>query len=328
MKREEYESSRKNIYLPRLKNLNVRNFTSDFGIKARRLAMPLIYKIINKTSNYDINIENYPKLEKDKPYIFTPNHGFADDIEITLATLDRNAYVLMGSIDQVNYNPELYGAYLNGMIVMDIMDKEKRKEAYQKMLRILNSGTSILMYPEGSWNVSENNIVNPLYYGPYHLNQDTGCKVVPVSIHKCSDEKTVYINFDDPIDFKGMDKEEATNLLRDRIATMKYEQIEKYEKPVRRSELGKDPRLDFLNANKDEVTKSKWGVGDWEAEYLRKKTYKESFYDEYDKILEKVNVNHKNVHIFAKDIVLSKERKKYDFINFLYENLHFTRSKK
>ena len=45
------------------------------------------------------------KLEKDTPYIFASSHGFVEDIQALIATLDRNAYILTGAIDQLENHP-------------------------------------------------------------------------------------------------------------------------------------------------------------------------------------------------------------------------------
>lgn len=328
-----YVAKKKNIYLPRVQNLKLHNFTTKLGLKARRIFMPLVYKLMKRYSKYNVNLEYYPKLPKNENYIFVFNHGFYDDVELAMSCLDRNAYLLVGSLDQPAYNPDFYGVFINGMIVMDILDNKKnkindelddRELAYRKMKETLKYN-SVILAPEGSWNTSYNKIVNPLYYGPYKLSKETGCKVIACSVHKSADEKDAYVRYSDPIDFGSMSKEDGTNYLRDVMATMKYEQMLKYDKPVKRSELSLNAKAEFYDSFKNELIKGKWGIGNWEAEFLKLKTDKEKFEEDYIKVLDKVKINSKNAKIFAKDLNLKEEKRKDDFVEYLYDNLYFKR---
>ena len=78
------------------------------------------YKIVKGKNN--IIVERYPKLDKDEPYIFVCNHTCPEDIETVLNIIDRNAYLVLGSIETLKYNPEMYLTWLNGMIPFDILD--------------------------------------------------------------------------------------------------------------------------------------------------------------------------------------------------------------
>ena len=51
-----------------------------------------------------------------KAYLFAANHSFDEDIISVLANVDRNAYMLHGTTDQMRYNPVFMALWLNGMI--------------------------------------------------------------------------------------------------------------------------------------------------------------------------------------------------------------------
>lgn len=78
----------KNIGLIGLKDKDTGHFTTDTGIKFRRLFNPLLRRILKLAAKHKIIVENYPKLTKGKPYIFTSTHSFAEDVIANLASID------------------------------------------------------------------------------------------------------------------------------------------------------------------------------------------------------------------------------------------------
>ena len=63
----------------------------------------------------------------------------------------------------------MYAAWLNGFIYVDRNNTQSRKDAINKMLRVLKNGNSVLIFPEGVLNNSENLLCMPLYPGVYHM---------------------------------------------------------------------------------------------------------------------------------------------------------------
>ena len=196
----------KNLFISNLDQKDVKHFTTDIGLKIRKNIDKPFKKLCNiftnaniirintqlgisdddyfhnlditrvPLSNYDIKknknnivLERYPRLEIDESYIFVCNHTCPEDIETVLNILDRNAYLVLGSIETLKYNPEAYLTWLNGMIPFDILDKVQRKNLIFKMERVLKTN-SILIFPEGSHNYSPNNLVNKLFDGPVNLS--------------------------------------------------------------------------------------------------------------------------------------------------------------
>ena len=101
----------RNIGLKRLEIANVDNFTSNVGIKLRRMIFPAFKQVLRLAVKRNIHFEGeYPILEKGKPYIFVSTHSFDEDIIAAIASLDRNAYILMGTTDQIEHNPQMYAA--------------------------------------------------------------------------------------------------------------------------------------------------------------------------------------------------------------------------
>ena len=190
----------KNLGLGYVKTSTVENFTTESGIKIRRYISPAVRKVLKLATKRTVYLESYPKLDPNTPYIFASTHSFDEDIIAALSVIDRNAYVLLGTTDQIDHNPQMYAAWLNGMIYVDRLDENSRRESVKKMERILNSGTSVLLFPEGGWNNTENLLCQPLFAGPYILAQKTKVKVVPIASFNEPNSNDIFIKVGEPMD--------------------------------------------------------------------------------------------------------------------------------
>lgn len=128
-------------------------------------------------------------------------------------------------------------AWLNGSLIVDRTDKESRSAAKKKMKYAIEQGANLIVFPEGVWNKSENLLVLQLFGGIYDVAKETGAVVVPVATHL--EGKHVYVSTGDALDISGYDKTEGLAVLRDKMATLKWELMERYSN-VSRSELLKE----------------------------------------------------------------------------------------
>ena len=231
-----------NIGLKNLKVANVDTFTTNVGIKLRRVINPVLRPILKLATKREIIVESYPNLDPKKNYIFASTHSFDEDIIAGLATIKHPKYILMGTTDQIDHNPQMYAAWLNGMIYVNRLDPESRKESVKKMERVLNNGSSVLLFPEGGWNNTENLICQKLFAGPYILAQKTGVEVVPMSAYNAHNSDKIYINVGEPIDLSNLSKDEAKEKLRDSMANLMYLYMEKHAPRVKIKELNEDER--------------------------------------------------------------------------------------
>lgn len=109
-----------------------------------------------------------------------------------LNIIDRNTYLILGSIESLKYNPEMYLCWLNGMIVFDILDKKSRKDLIPKMERVLKAN-SILIFPEGSHNYHPNKLINN--NDPINLALKTGKKIIPAILLRDDKYNISYVDF-------------------------------------------------------------------------------------------------------------------------------------
>lgn len=307
----------KNIGIGYVKTANADNFTSNIGIKVRRVINPLLRRILKLATKRKVFLESYPKLEKGTPYIFASTHSFDEDIIASLSIIDRNAYVLMGTTDQIDYNPQMYAAWANGMVYVDRLNNDSRKESLKKMIRVLNSGSSVLLFPEGGWNNTENLLCQPLFAGPYLLAQATNAKVVPIAAFNEHNSKNIYITVGEPLDFSNKSKKEALTELRDSLATMMFEHMKKHTDEIKRSELPADCRLKFMEERRQEYMRVKWTRDVWDEELAFYHDKEHPLPIKVRESLDNVVIKRDNAHIMAPILERREEDRQYDFKTYM-----------
>lgn len=310
-----------NVFLTRVENSNTDTFATPFGFRFRKFIKPGLRPILRLASGRRIHVEAYPKLEKGVPYIFASTHSFVDDIIINYALVDRSAYTLIGTPDQVEHNPLMYAAWLCGMVFVNKIDPQSRKDAVEKMIRVLESGTSVIIYAEGAWNNTENLLVQPLFAGPWILAHRTGCKVVPVAMYQEYKKKDVWYRAGEPMDLANMEKREALEKLRDAMATMTYEMMAQHATVQERTTLGDDPRTDYMEERRNEYLCTKWTRDDFGMEVT---IYQDkSLPPRPEKVhasFDHVRITPQNATVLAPFLARREEDKRYDFVEYMHRN--------
>ena len=253
------------------------------------------YPLSTKKNANNIVVERYPKLDKDESYIFVGSHVCPEDIETMLNIIDRNAYLILGSVENLNYNPEVYLSWLNGMIVFNVLDQNERSALPAKMERVLQT-QSILIFPEASHNYDLTKLIKPLYDGPVNLALKTGKKIVPVVLVKDYENQVAYLDVGNPINVRSLNlniqdyypgKEEnekyriksMSSYVRDQMATAVWHMMEQHLETIRRIDYGDIGQhfIDFYVT--DTFQKINWKHDVFDAEYLTKNTKEEQEYE-------------------------------------------------
>ena len=204
---------------------------SKFGIQIRKIINPLIRFAMPFTTKTKLKVLRRADIPDNRPIIFAATHGFKEDIIDTLITVNRQAYILIGSLSQVFKSSEGIAAWLAGTILVDRSNKESRINSKAKMVRVLNLGGNIIIFPEGTWNKSPNLMSNGLFPGVYDIAKATGALVAPVATHR--EEKYVYAILDDVFDITQFDRQTGITILRDKFSTLRYEMMDKYSRAKR-----------------------------------------------------------------------------------------------
>ena len=188
--------------------------------------LPVI-KLLRKLRKQKLIILGDKRNSRKNKIVYAITHIGGNDVEITFEAVKSPAWLFLGDPRELYCNLDGMMLFLNGAICIETRDKEDRQIAKAHAIELLKKGGNLIIYPEGAWNLSENLLLQPLYSGTLEVAKESGAEVVPVAIEKYED--TYYANIGANIDVSQMDlsdKAVATNILRDTMATLKWEILE------------------------------------------------------------------------------------------------------
>lgn len=183
---------------------------------------PVLSLIASFRVPYKVIIEEPCHLLQDKPVIYAVNHFCFADTPIMGRITPKRSYILLGK-QRLRFSDWLY-FMLNGVIFVDRKDKEDMAASKQAMSAYLNKGRSIVMFPEGTWNLTENQLMLPMKWGIIDIAKETGAQIIPTVLEYDREQKKCFVRFGAPLTFSPEDsKADAIVTLRDTMATMRWE---------------------------------------------------------------------------------------------------------
>lgn len=310
-----------NSPLKKLEITNVNNFTSDAGIKIRRTINKPVRKIFETLgTKRKIFLESYPQLEENESYIFVSSHSFDEDIIAALSQLDRHAYVLIGTTDQLEHNPLMYAAWVNGLIYVDRLDQNSRNISLPKMKRIIDSGSSVLIFAEGGWNNTEHRPSLPIFAGPVKLAHETGKKIVLISSYNQPDSNDIYMSVDGPYDVSNLNEKEARRMITKELGNMMLTHIFNHADVIERESLCGDIHLSYLEQRKKEYMRVKWTRDVWDEELTTYIDWEMAYPENVRSTFDNVEVDKNNAYVMAPVLAKRLEDNKYDFRTYMKNN--------
>lgn len=199
----------------------------------RKSIHPLLLKMMPGRRDFQLKLINeMPSTHGNK--IFVMNHSNTHDGPIACETICEHFYVLVGKqsleiLDRLFFR-------LNGVIYIDRKNKKSRRRGFNKMIKILNAGNNLLMYPEGTWNMTPSKPMIPMNWGVIELAKRTGVPIIPLVAEYRPD--CCYVKFGEAIYInEEMDKKTGIEQLEDTMATLRWNIWE---------QLGVEKRTDSL----------------------------------------------------------------------------------
>lgn len=198
---------------------------SKFKITIRKIAHPFMLALAQTKIKYKLKKENKYTADKNKPIIFAVNHTNSQDIPLACTAIGRHSYLLIGKqnlepMDEMFFN-------LNGAIYVDRMDKADKKHSKDAMVEYLKKNTSIIMFPEATWNLTDEKLMLPMRWGIIDIAKEANAQIVPLILDYDKKTKTCRAKFGKTISVsKDSDKKELIRDLRDEMASIRYEFFE------------------------------------------------------------------------------------------------------
>ena len=288
-----------NKFLEYLLDNNPKKVISKKGYRIRKAFSPLVRNVIAPLSSKNkYHIDKNKNLPKGRPLIFAPTHGLKDDIGMAIACTGRHTYLLFASL------PDFFGTidgpalWLNGVMLLDRKIKESRRAAKDKMEYAISLGADILMYPEGTLNKTKNLLVQKLFPGIYDVAKSCNALVVPVAITQ--EGKDVYSKVGDAVDICQYEKQEGLTVLRDLMATAKYELMEEHSK-ISRADI--ENAEEYWNNFLDDLVNQMLPFYDYEIENSSQFIDKnEITYSQVFEHLNQITPNMNNAFLFNKKL--------------------------
>lgn len=205
------------------------------GAAFRKRMHPLLMKILHIKSilsglTYEI-ISEEAGWKKDEPVIFACTHIGKLDYEMMVEACDIFAYPFAGDWELMYGSVDDYFLRANGVIYVDTNDKEDRKISFAYMKKALKQKIPVLIFPEGIWNLTESIPIMKIFPGAVQAAKECQVPILPIAIEQ--NEKHFLINVGKAIDLAMLEENRGVELLRDTLASLKWEIWERLPKEKR-----------------------------------------------------------------------------------------------
>lgn len=178
-------------------------------------------------------VEGREKIQADRVYAFVCNHSNMLDVPFTSAVI-RHYYKPLVKKELLSV-PVLGQLLAMTSLPVDRKDPESRKRSADKMVEWMKSGLSLLIFPEGTRNRT-NEPVKEFYDGAFKTAIEAGADIAPfvlLNIRHLQPVGTnwvypgrIIIRFLDPISTKGMALDQ-TNELKERVRQLIGDELRK-----------------------------------------------------------------------------------------------------
>lgn len=160
----------------------------------------------------------------EKSVIYACTHIGGYDVECLFEAIKSPCFLFLGDPRELYVNLDGLMLYLNGVICLDSYDKEDRHIAKQTAISLLQQGGNLMIYPEGAWNIFDNQPVMGLFMGTAEIAIAAKAEIVPVAIERY--DNNYYVSIGKNIccaDYMIEEKVYLTEFLRNELASLKWE---------------------------------------------------------------------------------------------------------
>ena len=185
------------------------------------LLVPCIM-LLRKINRVKLSVICDERTKTKDSVIYACTHIGGVDIESAFEAIKSPCWLFLGDPREVYKNIDGFMLSLNGVICLDSKDKDDRRIAKETAIGLLQNGGSLMIFPEGAWNISVNQPVMGLFSGTADIAIQSKAQIVPVAL-ECYG-KDMYVAIGKNIEVAGAweDKYELTSYLRDALVTLKW----------------------------------------------------------------------------------------------------------
>lgn len=191
----------------------------------RRVLRPFFRSCLwiqRKINRYSVEFLNDIKIPQERSIIFALTHIGKWDFEIVNEQIKEQFFVIAADFMHMYGTVSGFFMRLNGVIYVDEESKEDKSNTKDIMIKLLQTGKNVMIFPEGTWNLSENEIVCDIAYGTADAAISANAVIVPIAVEQYGKHFVICSgNVLDPIRLQ-ISKHNLTMLLRDEMASLKW----------------------------------------------------------------------------------------------------------
>ncbi len=224
---------------------------SQLQMRIRDLICPAILFLTKTKVKHRIVYDNTFCHENDRAIIFAVNHTRFQDTPIVCqimhTLLKKRGYIFAGTQKLSLADNVFFFCY--GSLFLDRKNEEDRllREKYKKycnkkgtelarlaMEEYLKNGRNMIVFPEATWNMSDEKLMLPMRWGIIKIAQSTGAQIIPTILYYDDELMECHVSFSKPmvIEQNADAKREIINL-RDNMASIRFS----YFREVKRADL-------------------------------------------------------------------------------------------
>ena len=147
----------------------------------RDIIHPLVLLLTKSRVKFQVTWEQPPAQLMDKPVIFAVNHTNSFDSPIAAKAIShvfgRRCYLLVGK-QRLWFSDKLW-FFLNGTIWVDRANPAEMSTVKDTIINYLRQGQSIMWFPEGTWNLTDNLLMLPMKWGIIDVAVRAEAQIVP-----------------------------------------------------------------------------------------------------------------------------------------------------
>lgn len=273
-------------YYRKKREYEYNNGTHIKGIGWRDELHPILLKLFSLNrcliDKQTLTVMSDKRIKDGRPVIYAITHIGKFDLQIVSEAIKDHQYTFAGDPETMYRSSDGFFLSLNGLVYCDTESKTDRRIAQATAIDLVNKNQNLMIYPEGVWNLSANLLMLPLFSGVINIAQQTGCDIIPVAIEQYDNDFIVNIGSNFKVDKEFLDEndnkkyiEEQKNILRDIMATLKWEIMET-RPSIKRSELGtyEEEENKFIDTRLNEWFNPKTKEPYYTREIVKSRTYR------------------------------------------------------
>lgn len=298
------------------------------GMEKRRKFYPIIQQALSLNraliDHQSYKIINDRQIDTGKPVIYAITHVGKFDYQIMTEALAEHTYAFAGDPEEMHRTFDGFFMETSGAIFCDTENSLDRYIAQNTAVSLLKRGTSLMIYPEGIWNITSNLLMLPIFPGVIKMAQEAGVDIVPVAVEQYGKKFIISIEKNIVIDNRDTNDTEYINRKREELRNvMAFAKLDiiKSQPSVTRTSLGE---YDDLENEYQQMRLNEWVDKDkkpfYTLEKIEERTFKEKDKNTGEFIsspkdafsyFKDVKINKNNAFMFRKDFSLPNSTQKY-----------------